>query len=107
MKLHELHIHQIRTRVVGECVAVAGVFPTVTRDLIGPACTAGRKHDSFCFEQYESSTFPFVTECAHNAVSILEQTDEGAFHVHSDALMNTVILEGADHLQARPIADVS
>src|SRR5262249_38393187 len=51
-------------------------------------------------------TFPFVTECAHNAVSILEHADEGAFHVHSDALMNAVILKGADHLQARAIADV-
>jgi hypothetical protein len=75
MKLHELHIHQIRAGVVGKCVAVARVFPTIARDLIGSAYTAGREHDSFCFEQYESSTFPFVTECAHNAVSILEQAD--------------------------------
>src|SRR5690242_18258394 len=27
--------------------------------------------------------------------------------MHSDTLMNTVILKGADHLQARAIADVS
>src|SRR5262249_16528451 len=104
MKLHELHVHQIRTGVVGERVAIARVFRSIARDLIGPASTPGREHDGFCFKQYESSTFPLVTECAHNAVSILEQADEGAFHVHSDALMNAVILKGADHLQARTIA---
>src|SRR5262249_53705925 len=30
-----------------------------------------------------------------------------AFHVDSDAFMDTMILKGADHLQARAIADVS
>src|SRR5262245_24546698 len=106
MKLHELHVHQIRTGVVGKRLAIARVFPTIARALIGPAGTPGRQHVGFCFNQYESSTFPLVCVCAHNAVSMLAQAGERAFYVHSDALMNSVILKGADHLYARTIAVV-
>ena len=45
MELDELHVHQLGAGVVGERVAVAGVFPAVARDLVGAADAAGRQHD--------------------------------------------------------------
>src|SRR5262249_32675857 len=93
--------------VVGERVAVARVFPTIARDFVGSADTARGKHDSFCSKQQEPASFPFVSKCAGDAISIFEQADQSAFHMHSDALVEAVIRTRADHLEAGPIANVS
>ena len=106
MELHELHVHQLRAGVVGERVAVAGVFPAVARDLVGAADAAGRQHDGFRAKQLEAPALALVSERADDAVAVLEQRDDRALHVHVDALMDAVILERADHLQAGAVADV-
>src|SRR5262249_1380957 len=107
MELYELHVDQIRAGVVGQRMTIACVFPTIARYLVGSPDTARCEHDSFCSEQHEPPAFPFISEGAGPEVAIFEKADESAFHVHADALMDTVILKGADHLQARAIADVN
>ena len=41
-----------------------------------------------------------------DALAIFEQSEDGVFHVHIDPLMDSVILQRADHLQPGAIADV-
>ena len=50
MELDEFHVDQFRAGVIGEGVAVAGAFPTVAGDLVGPADAAGRQHDGLGLE---------------------------------------------------------
>ena len=51
MELHELHVHQRGAGVIGQRVAVAGVFPTVAGDLVGAADAAGGQHDGLGVKQ--------------------------------------------------------
>ena len=106
MELDELHVHQLRAGVVGERVAVAGVFPAVARDLVGAADAAGRQHDRLRAKQLEAAALALVAERAGDAVAVLEQRDDRALHVHVDALVDAVILQRADHLEAGAVADV-
>ena len=106
MELDELHIHQLGAGVVGERMAVARVFPTVARDLVRAADTAGRQDDGLGLEHLEAPALAVVAECADHAVAVLEQRDDRALHVHVDTLVDAVILQRADHLQAGAIADV-
>ena len=41
-----------------------------------------------------------------DAIAVLEHAADRAFHVHVDALMHAAVLQRADHLQARAVADV-
>ncbi len=49
---------------------------------------------------------PIVAEGAGDPLAILEQSQDGALHVHIDALMDAVILEGPDHLEAGTVSHV-
>ena len=104
MKLHELHVHQRGPGVISQRVAVAGVFPTIAGYFESPANAAGGQHDGFGAEQLVAASLALVTKCSGHAAAALEQCNYGAFHVHVDALMDAVILQSADHLQARAIA---
>src|SRR5262249_4846657 len=106
MELDELHVHQLRASLVGERVAVAGVLPAVARDLVGAADAAGREHDRLRAKHLESPALALVRERARYAIAVLQQTRHRALHVHVDALMNSVILQRPDHLEAGAIADV-
>ncbi len=106
MELHELHVHERGAGVIGERVAVAGVLPTVAGDFEGATDAAGGQHNGLSAKQLVASTLAFVTESSGHAAATFEQRDDGAFHMHIDALMDAVILEGADHLEAGAIADV-
>ena len=64
MELDELHVHQLGAGVVGERVAVAGVFPAVARDLVGAADAAGREDDRLGLEQLEAPALALVAERA-------------------------------------------
>ena len=97
---------QLGAGVVGERVAVAGVLPAVAGDLVRLADAAGRQHDRLGLEDDEAAALAVVGERAGDAVAVLEQADDGAFHVDVDALVDAVILQGADHLQAGAVADV-
>ena len=57
-------------------------------------------------KQLEASALALVAERAGDAVAVLEQRDDRALHVHVDALVDAVILQRADHLEAGAVADV-
>ena len=107
MKLHELHVHQLGARVVGERHAVAGVLPGVRGDLPGLADAAGADDDGLGLEDDEAALLAPVAEGAGDAVAIFEQPRDGALHVDVDAQMHAAVLQGADHLEAGAVADVA
>src|SRR5262249_26130673 len=41
-----------------------------------------------------------------HVVAVLQQADDGAFGMHVDALVDAVVLQGADQLEAGAVADV-
>ena len=92
--------------VIGERMAVAGVFPTVAGDLVRAADAAGRQHHRFGMKQLEAPALAVVPERAHHAAGVHQQRDDGALHVKIDALMDAVILQRADHLEAGAVAHV-
>ena len=106
MELHELHVDQRRAGAVGERMAVAGAFPAVAGDAVGAADAAGGEDHGLGAEEQEASALAFVPAGAGHAAIVGRQIDDGAFHVDGDAGVDGVILERADQLQARPIADM-
>ena len=85
---------------------VAGVLPRVGGDLPGLADPTGRQDHRWGLEDDETARLPPVGEDAGDAVPVLEQVGDGALHVHVDAQADRALLEGADHLQTGPVADV-
>ena len=83
MELDELHIHQLRAGVIGERLAVAGVFPAIAGDFVGPADAAGGEHHGLGLEDLEAAALAVVAECAHHPVAVLEQRNDGALHKDS------------------------
>ncbi len=92
MELDELHVHQLGAGVVGERVAVARVLPAVAGDPISLADSAGGDDDRARPEEVEQPFLAVVAESAADALAVLEQGDDGEFHVHVDALVDAVIL---------------
>src|SRR5207249_8717395 len=66
-----------------------------------------REDDRFRLEQSESAALSIIGESADDAVSVLEQGQHRAFHVHIDSLMDAVVLQGSNHLEPGAVADVS
>src|SRR6266487_3787731 len=106
MKLHELHVDQIRTCLISKRVTVASVLPTVAGNLVRPSNSASGQHHRFGAKNLEASTFAFVTKCSDHAVAIFEERKNGVLHIDVDALVHAVILQSPNHLQTRAIAHV-
>ena len=64
MKLHELHVHQVRAGVVGQGMPVAGVFPAVAGDLVGAAHAAGAQHDRLGAKHPEAPALSVIAKGA-------------------------------------------
>src|SRR5207302_3062846 len=62
VKLYEFHIHQIGSCLVGQRKPVAGVLPTVARNLIGSTDAARRKDDRFRMKEFESAFLAIIAE---------------------------------------------
>src|SRR5262249_32921180 len=92
--------------MIGEGMAVAGVFPAIAVDLVGPAYATSRQHDGRCAENPEPAALAIVTQRAGHSLAILEQADNSVLHVHLDALVDSVVLQRADHFEASAVADV-
>ncbi len=107
MKLHELHVHQIGTRIIGERHTVAGVFPGVRSDLPGLADAARTNDDRLSLEHDEAPLLAPVAESAGDTIAIFEQSSDRALHVDVDAQMHAAILQGANHLQPGAITDMA
>ena len=106
MELHELHVLQRGTGVVGERLAVAGVLPAVAGDRVRPADPAGREDDGLAAVQPEPPALAVVAQRARDAPAAGEQAEHGALHVHVHALVDAVVLQRPDHLQAGAVAHV-
>ena len=106
MKLDELHINEFRPSMVGEGVSITGVFPAIARDFVCFSYAARCEDNRLRRVDFESPFFAFISEGTGDAFTVFEQGDDGVFHVHLNALMDTVVLQGTDHLQSRPVADV-
>ena len=104
MELNELHVEQFRAGMISQRVAVAGVLPTVAGDLISASDTAGGEDDGLGAEEAEAPAFPVIAEDAGDAIAVFQKRQHGDFHVEINALMDAVILEGADHLQTGAVA---
>jgi hypothetical protein len=64
MELDELHVHQLRPRVVSQRMAVAGPLPAVAGDLVGASGPTGREDDGRGAEDLEPSPFALVADDA-------------------------------------------
>src|SRR6185437_14506323 len=106
MELDELHVEHGGAGIVGERLAVAGVLPTVAGDLVGAADAAGGQHYGLGEEEVVAAALAVVAEAAEAAVAGGEQGEQRGLHVHLHALMDAVVLQGADHLEAGAVADV-
>ena len=107
VELHELHVDEFGTCVVGESVTVAGVLPAVRRNAEGASDTAGGEYDRLGMKNSEATFFAVVAERATDAITVHQQLDDGALHVYVDPLVDTVVLQRADHLEPGAVADVS
>ena len=106
MELHELHVLERRAGVVRERLAVARVLPAVRRDLERATDAARAEHDGLRLEDTETTALAIVGERAGDAIAVLEQREDGDLHVHVEPCVHAVILQRANQLEPRAIADV-
>src|SRR5207247_9583780 len=85
---------------------VAGAIPTVARNLIGFANSAGGENNCFGAKNFEPTAFAIVSEGADDAVAIFQQRYDANLHVNLDALMHAMILQRANHFQTGAIPNV-
>src|SRR6476646_978879 len=72
MELHELHVHQFGAGIVRMREPVAGILPTVARDLERPSDPARSQHDRLPAKEPETTAVTIVGKDAGDAISILE-----------------------------------
>ena len=119
VQLHELHVQQAGPGQQGERVPVPGVLPGVRGHLVGLADAAGGQHHGRRLEQHELAGAPDVAERARDLPGVQHQPGDRGLGEHLDhglgiAVLDRVLLlqrdhpllQGADHLQAGPVADV-
>src|SRR6202034_2214027 len=106
VELDELHVHELRARVIRQRVAIPRALPTVAGDFVCPANAACSQDDGLGVEDLEPPVLALVSHGADDAIAVLQERDDREFHVDVDALMNSVILQGADHFEAGAVADV-
>src|SRR3982751_5294593 len=106
MKLDVLHVDQLRARMVGQRVTVARAIPAVARDLVSLPDPTGREDDGFRAKNPKPPTLAVVAECSADSAAILQQGENTNLHVNINAAVDPVILQGANHFQTCPIADV-
>ena len=106
MELEELHVDELRSGVVGQSVAVAGVLPGVAGDLVRLADAPGGHDHRAGPEDGEAPSLPVVAQGARHPVAILQEGGDGDLHVDVQALVDAMVLEGADHLQAGTVPHV-
>src|SRR6185436_8995114 len=76
------------------------------RDFIRLADAARGQHDRFGVKNLEAPAFAIITKRADDTLAVLEQSQNAKLHVHIDAAMDAVVLQGANHLQPGAVADV-
>src|SRR5580692_9705668 len=93
MELHEFHIHQRSTSMVGERMAIARIFPTVAGDFECSSNSSCRQHHGFGTEQVKSATLAVVSKRARDATAVLQQRDDCVFHENVETEMDAMVLK--------------
>src|SRR6185503_4706584 len=71
-----------------------------------PSDAARGEDDRFCLKQTKTAALAVVGKSAGDAVTVLEEGDDRDLHEDVDALMDAVILQRANQLEAGAVADV-
>jgi hypothetical protein len=82
------------------------VYSAVAGHLERAADAAGGHHDRLGVELDEPSSLPLVAEGPDHAAALGEQAEDRRLHVDVDALVDAVVLERSDHLEAGAVADM-
>src|SRR5689334_24990341 len=106
MKLDVFHVDQLCARVISEGMAVASAVPAVARNFVGVSNPTGRENNRLRPKDPETSALAVVTERSANPISIFQEGKHTNFHVHINALVNAMILKGANHLEPGSITDM-
>ena len=106
MELNEFHVDQRRVRVIRERMSVAGAIPTVTCDLIRLADSARGENHCLRLKNLEPAALAIISERTDDALTVLQQRQDANLHVHVDSLMDSVILQRANYLQAGAVTHV-
>ena len=106
VELDELHVDQLGAGLVGERLAVAAVLPRVRGDLVRLPDPAGGEHDRLGRKDDRLAGRPPVAEGTGHPVRTGHQPRDGGLHVDLDAERDRAILEGPDHLEPGPVADM-
>ncbi|CAM5559353.1 hypothetical protein STENM36S_03525 [Streptomyces tendae] len=119
VELHELHVQQRRPGQQRQGVTVAGVLPRVRRHLERLADAAGGDHHRGRLQHEEAAALALVAEDARDLAALLEHPGDRALLEDlqpglvvpglPEVLLlerDDLLLEGADQLQARAVADV-
>ncbi len=88
-------------------MSVAGIFPTVTCNLVCPPDAAGCQDDRCRLENQETAALAVITKRPRDLPILFQQLQHGGFHVNLHAEMDPVILKRPDHLQSGSIPNVS
>ncbi len=92
--------------MIRQGVAVAGVLPRVAGDEERAPQPPRGDHHGPGLEHLEAPPVPVVGEGAHHPLAVLEQRGDRHLHVHVHALVDAVVLEGAQHLESGAVAHV-
>ncbi len=106
VELDELHVHEVRPSVVGQGVAVSGALPRIAGDLERPADSAGSQDHGTGREDPERPLVPVVAKAAGAPGAVQEEARHRALAEDFDALVDAVVLEGAQHLETGAVAHV-
>jgi hypothetical protein len=72
MELDEFHIDQVCPGVVGKRLAIASVFPRVTRDFVSATNATGRHDNGLGLEQDELAMLSRERKGSGNAITLFQ-----------------------------------
>src|SRR6266404_4038827 len=84
-------------------MTVTRAFPTIAGDLVSPPNAASRDDDGLSQKNLEPPALSVITKCSDHTVAFLQQRQDRVLHVNINALVNSVVLERANHLQPSAI----
>src|SRR5215831_3365379 len=87
-------------------MTITRVFPAVTSDLVSPPNSSSGQNHGLGTEQVKSSALAVISKRTRDALTVFEQPDDCVFHENVQTEMDSMVLQCADHLQARSVTDM-
>src|SRR5581483_1556971 len=106
MELYKFHVQQRGAGMISERMAIACVLPTVAGDFEGASDSPGGENHGLGAEQMKSSAFAVVAKCSGDSVAIFQERDDRVLHEYIEAEMDSVVLQGTNHLKASSVTDM-